>query len=39
MQSVELAVEGALLVIRNGGSTVAAERTFNNILAGYKLSV
>jgi uncharacterized membrane protein YjjP (DUF1212 family) len=38
MQAVENALELALLVMRNGGTTDAAERTFYNILAGYKLS-
>jgi uncharacterized membrane protein YjjP (DUF1212 family) len=38
MQAVESALEAGLLVMRNGGSTVAAERSFNNILAGYKQS-
>lgn len=36
MQPVDMALEAALLVIRNGGSTVAAERTLANILKGYK---
>ena len=35
MQPVESAVEAALLVMRNGGSTVAAERSFTNIMTGY----
>jgi uncharacterized membrane protein YjjP (DUF1212 family) len=35
MQPMELALEAALLVMRNGGSTVAADRTFTNILKGY----
>jgi uncharacterized membrane protein YjjP (DUF1212 family) len=34
MEAVEIASEAALLVIRNGGSTVAAERSFSNILKG-----
>lgn len=38
MQAVENALEVALLVMRNGGSTAAAERTFNSILAGFKTS-
>jgi hypothetical protein len=29
-------LEAALIVMRNGGSTVAADRSFANILAGYK---
>jgi hypothetical protein len=36
MQPVEMALEAALLVMQNGGSTVAAERSFSNILKGYK---
>jgi uncharacterized membrane protein YjjP (DUF1212 family) len=36
MQPVEMALEAALLVMRNGGSTVAADRSFSNILTGYK---
>lgn len=35
-QPLELALEAALLVMRNGGSTVAAERSFANILKGYR---
>jgi uncharacterized membrane protein YjjP (DUF1212 family) len=35
VQPVEMALEAALLIIRNGGSTVAAERSFTNILKGY----
>lgn len=38
MQPVEMALETALLVIQNGGSTVAANRSFSNILKGYKQS-
>lgn len=34
MHPVEMAVETALLVMRNGGSTVAAERCFTEILKG-----
>lgn len=34
---IEMALEAALLVMRNGGSTVAAERSFANILKGYDL--
>ena len=36
MKPVEIAVDAALLVIRNDGSTVAAERSFDKILRGYK---
>ena len=32
MQPVETALEAALLVLRNGGSTVAADRSLNNIV-------
>jgi len=35
MQPVDIAAEAALLVLRNGGSTVAADRSFGNILKGY----
>jgi hypothetical protein len=35
MQPVELALDAALLVTRNGGSTVAAERSFAQILKGF----
>jgi uncharacterized membrane protein YjjP (DUF1212 family) len=35
MHPMGMAVEAALLVMRNGGSTVAADRTFANILKGY----
>ena len=31
-----MALEAALIVMQNGGSTVAASRTFTNILRGYK---
>ncbi len=31
---LEIALDAALLVMRNGGSTVAAERSFSNILKG-----
>jgi uncharacterized membrane protein YjjP (DUF1212 family) len=37
MQPVEAALETASIVMRNGGSTVAAARTFTNILTGYKV--
>jgi uncharacterized membrane protein YjjP (DUF1212 family) len=33
---VEAALEAALIVMRNGGSTAAADRSFANILAGFK---
>ena len=36
VQPVEMALEAAAIVMRNGGSTVAANRTFTNILRGYK---
>ena len=36
MQRVEMALEAALIVMRNGGSTVAANRTFTNVLRGSK---
>lgn len=36
MQPVEKALDVALIVIKNGGSTVMADRTFQNILKGYK---
>jgi uncharacterized membrane protein YjjP (DUF1212 family) len=35
VQPVETALETALLVLRNGGSTLAAERSFTNILKGF----
>jgi uncharacterized membrane protein YjjP (DUF1212 family) len=38
MPPIDLAIETALLVMRNGGSTVAADRTFTNILAGSQQS-
>ncbi len=34
MEPVETALEAAVLVMQNGGSTVAAERSFTNILKG-----
>jgi uncharacterized membrane protein YjjP (DUF1212 family) len=37
-QAVDLALEAALVVLRNGGSTEAADRTFANILRGWKQS-
>jgi len=36
MQPVEAALETAVIVMQNGGSTVAAARSFNDILKGYK---
>jgi uncharacterized membrane protein YjjP (DUF1212 family) len=36
MEAVERALDVALIVMRNGGSTVMADRTFRNILKGYK---
>ena len=36
MQPIEMALEAALIVMQHGGSTVAADRTFTNILTGYK---
>jgi len=36
MQPVERALDVALVVMQNGGSTVMADRTFTNILKGYK---
>lgn len=36
MQAVERALDVALIVMQNGGSTVMADRTFKNILKGYK---
>jgi uncharacterized membrane protein YjjP (DUF1212 family) len=36
MQPVERALDVALIVMQNGGSTVMADRTFANILKGYK---
>ena len=35
MQPVDIALDAALLVIRSGGTTAAAERTFSNILKGF----
>jgi uncharacterized membrane protein YjjP (DUF1212 family) len=35
MQPMEMALDAALLVMRNGGSTVAADRCFTNVLKGY----
>ena len=34
MQVVEMALDAAVLVMQNGGSTVGAERTFLNVLKG-----
>jgi uncharacterized membrane protein YjjP (DUF1212 family) len=36
MEPVERALDVAMLVMQNGGSTVMAERTFKNVLKGYK---
>jgi len=36
VQPVERALDVALIVMQNGGSTVMADRTFQNILEGYK---
>ena len=36
MQTVERALDVALVVMQNGGSTVMADRTFQNVLKGYK---
>ena len=36
MQQVERALDVALIVMQNGGSTVLADRTFQNVLKGYK---
>jgi uncharacterized membrane protein YjjP (DUF1212 family) len=36
MRSVERALDVALVVIRNGGSTAMADRTFENILRGFR---
>lgn len=36
MEAVEKALDVALIVMQNGGSTVMAERTFENVLKGYK---
>ena len=36
MQPVERALDVALIVMQNGGSTVMADRTFKNILKGHK---
>jgi len=36
MEPIERALDVALIVMRNGGSTVMADRTFRNILKGYK---
>ena len=35
--AMEMALEAALLVMRNGGSTIAADRSFANVLKGYDL--
>jgi hypothetical protein len=36
MRAVDMALEAALLVMQNGGSTVAADRTFSNVLKGHE---
>jgi uncharacterized membrane protein YjjP (DUF1212 family) len=36
MESIERALDVALIVMQNGGSTVMADRTFKNILKGYR---
>jgi uncharacterized membrane protein YjjP (DUF1212 family) len=36
MQPVDMALEAGLLVMQNGGSTVAADRSLTNILKGYQ---
>jgi uncharacterized membrane protein YjjP (DUF1212 family) len=36
MQPVDIALDAALLVIRSGGTTAAAERTFSNLLKGLR---
>lgn len=35
-QAIERALDVALIVLKNGGSTVAADRTFRNVLRGFK---
>ena len=36
MEAIERALDVALIVIENGGATANAERTFRNVLKGYK---
>jgi len=36
MQAIEMALDAALIVMQNGGSTEMANRTFQNILKGYE---
>jgi uncharacterized membrane protein YjjP (DUF1212 family) len=36
MQAVEVALDAAMQVMQNGGSTIAADRTFSNVLNGFK---
>jgi uncharacterized membrane protein YjjP (DUF1212 family) len=36
MQAVDMALDAAMQVLQNGGSTVAADRTLANVLKGYK---
>jgi uncharacterized membrane protein YjjP (DUF1212 family) len=36
MDAVEVALDAAMQVMQNGGSTIAADRTFSNVLTGFK---
>jgi uncharacterized membrane protein YjjP (DUF1212 family) len=36
MEAVEVALDAAMQVMQNGGSTIAADRTFSNVLNGFK---
>ena len=36
MEAVEVALDAAMQVMQNGGSTIAADRTFSNVLTGFK---
>jgi uncharacterized membrane protein YjjP (DUF1212 family) len=36
MQAVDMALDAAIQVLQNGGSTNAADRTFSNVLKGYQ---
>jgi hypothetical protein len=38
MEQIDRALDLALIVIENGGSTVMADRTFRNVLKGYGLN-
>lgn len=38
MEQIDRALDAALIIIKNGGSTINAERTFKNILNGYRIS-